>query len=132
MEDFLKKVLQSGKATPPDPCQVSFETNFHGAINIEWFEKEGHFEAIFYKDQIEHIAQFATGGTLIKYKMHLSKELLPKSIKQELERDKEIMSVVLINEGNSIIYEVIVRDQALHRFVLRINQLGKHLSKQPL
>lgn len=132
MEDFLKRVIEGTGIAPTARCAEAFESNFAGAINADWAQKEDKYEVVFYKDNIEYIALFDAEGTLEKYKMYLTKELLPVSIQMDLSAEREIMNVVLINEGNYILYEVIVRDYELRRFLVLVDQLGKILSETPL
>ena len=132
MEDFIKKVIEGNGINPPDICLHSFNLNFAGAINIEWFDKGDYFEAIFYKDSIEYIASFSKSGTLNGYKSFLPINFLPEAIKNFLETKGEIMNSVLINNGNNIEYEAIVRDQNLTRFLILLSDLGKVISEKKL
>lgn len=125
MIDFLKGVVQGDTLEPSEKCLEAFLLNFEGAINIEWTRKGVKFEAIFYKDNIEHIALFEQDGSLERYQMNLSPNLLPESIKTDMEQKGEIMNVVLINEGNNIQYEVIIRDTNMDRHLIFVSQLGK-------
>jgi hypothetical protein len=132
VENLAKKILLSDTIQPPDSCLQQFNDNFRGAINIEWFEKGDHYEAIFYKDDIEHIAYYNKKGSLESYKMFLPTKFIPESIKRMLERKGEIMNVVLINKGNSINYEVIIRNQNLCRYLILLTDLGKVISEMQL
>ncbi len=125
MIDFLKGVVQGESLKPSDKCLEAFLLNFRGAINAEWAKKGEKFEAVFYKDNIEYIALFDKEGELERYQMNLSQDLLPESIKRSMEQKGEIMNVVLINEGNNIQYEVIVRDKEMQRHLIFISQLGR-------
>lgn len=129
MENLAKKILVSAAIQLPDVCQQLFNENFRGAINIDWFEKENHYEAIFYKDGIEHIAYYSKTGSLDLYKMFLPTKFLPESIKTKFEHKGEIMNVVMINKGNSINYEVIIRDKNLQRYLFLVSDLGKVISE---
>ncbi len=100
--------------------------------NIDWSEKEAKFEAIFYQDDIEYIAMFDQQGLLEKYTMYLTPDLLPVAIKTHMDQLGEIMNAVLINEGNQLLYEVIIRDANLKRYVLMVDQLGKVLEERKL
>lgn len=132
MENLAKKILISETIQPPDSCLQQFDENFPGAINIDWFKKEHYYEAIFYKDDIEHIAYYSAEGHLESYKMFLPTKFIPESIKRMLERKGEIMNVVLINKGNSINYEVIIKNQNLCRYLILLTDLGKVISEMQL
>jgi hypothetical protein len=129
VENFAKKILVGESIHPPDSCLQQFNENFRGAINVDWFEKDDHYEAIFYKDNIEHIAYYNSKGSLESYKMFLPTKFLPESIKTKLEHKGEIMNVVMINKGNSINYEIIIRDKNLHRYLFLVTGLGKIISE---
>jgi hypothetical protein len=132
MNDFLKKIIDGNSVTPLDVCLKAFSRNFGDALNIDWYDKGEFFEAIFYKDKIEHIAIFDLEGTLIEYKMHLPEGYLPESIKTFAETRGEIMSSVLRNKGNRIEYEVIVRDSLLTRYMINLTDMGIVLEEKEL
>lgn len=117
---------------PPPRIEQSLKENFADAINIDWIMREGRFEAIFYKDNIEHLALFSIVGQLLEYKMNLSEDFLPLPVKSALPPGCEIMNVVLNNHGNSISYEVIYRDKELRRYVMVMDETGKPLSESVL
>ena len=125
MDKFFTKLIEGSTIVPPENISSSLFSNFPEAINIEWFKKEVCYETIFYKDSIEHIAIFDYNGGLLEYKMNLPNNLMPEKIKTELEVMGEIMNVVIINKGNSIIYEVIIRDKELKRSLLLLNEWGE-------
>jgi hypothetical protein len=132
MEDFLKNVIQGSNITPPKVCLKAFNLNFSDAINVDWFNRESYYEAIFYKENLEHIAYFDLSGNLTEYKLFLPKEFLPEAIKSYLESKGEIMNAVLNNKGNCIEYEAIVRDKNLTRSLILLSDLGKVLEEKIL
>lgn len=134
MDDFLKKVQKETAVIPPVACLESLNRNFESAIRVEWEEirKDERYEAIFYREGIEYIARFDLDGTLLKYKMYLPNDLLPAMIREDLESKFEIMNVVLINEGNQLLYEIIVRDKELTRRVVLTDTLGRIQEERPL
>lgn len=132
MKEFVKRVIKGNGIKPAEKCIHSFEDNFSNAINIEWFDREAYYEAIFYKDNIEHIAIFEKDGTLKEYKSFLPSNYLPEAIKLYLEQIGEIMNVVLINKGNSIQYEIIIRDKKLDRQLYLFSDQGKLIEKKTL
>ena len=132
MEDFIKYVFQNNGITPPEECKEGLTKNFEGAINIEWFKKDQDYEAIFYKENSEFIALFHSDGNLAEYKQYLSVSYLPETIKNFLESKGEIMNIVLINKGNRIEYEAIVRDSSLVRFLVILSTYGDIIEERKL
>ena len=130
--NFLNKLIRSQGIKPTRICLDAFKHNFKNAVNVEWHDKEDCFEAIFYKDQIEHIAIFHKSGTLLEYKLYLSDEGLPEKIKNIFKTKGEIMNALLRNKGNTIEYEVIYRDKDLNRFVVLLTDLGQVLQERKL
>ncbi|MEQ9221344.1 MAG: hypothetical protein RLO17_25040 [Cyclobacteriaceae bacterium] len=131
-EEFVKKILSGSNIEVPVQCYELFEHHFKGALNPEWQLKGDIFEVLFHKEGIEYIAELDAMGELIKYKMNLNKELLPTLIRSRLEKEREIMNVVLINKRDHIMYEIIVRSSALSRFRLIVDQMGEVIEEMPL
>lgn len=132
MNEFAKMIFDGNRITPPEICLNAFQENFSGALNIEWSEKDSHYEAIFYKDNIEHIARYSKDGKLDEYKMTLPANLLPELIKQKLEEKGEIMNTLMINKGNCVNYEAIIRDKNQNRHLVLLSNLGKVIGGKPL
>lgn len=132
MQDFLTYLTEGNGFSPSDNCINAFNSKFEDAVNVEWFDKKTYYETIFYKDQIEHIAIFSVDGELLEYKMLLPTTLLPEAIKESLEKRGELMNIVLINKGNTIVYEAILRDEKLNRFLLLLTDLGKIIKETSL
>ena len=132
MHDFLKNLVNGNTFDPPEICTNSFNEKFEGAVNIEWFDRSTYYETIFYKDQIEYIAIFGLEGELQEYKMFLPLAFLPEAIKRCLEERGEIMNVVFVNKGNTVIYEAILRDTELNRFLLLLTDMGKVIHERSL
>lgn len=125
MNDFLKKVIEGSDNSPSTICLEAFNQNFQDAVNIDWYKRDDYYEAIFYKDSLEHIANFDFSGNLIEYKLFLPDGFLPESIKTIAESKGEIMNSVMKNKGNSLEYEIIIRDENLKRYLLHLSDLGK-------
>ena len=133
MKKFFTKFIEGSSILPPDMISTAFILNFPGALNAEWYNrKEGGFEVIFYNDDIEHIAIFDSQGVLNEYKKSLPETYMPEKIKSELESKGEIMNVVMINHGNRITYEVIIRDRQFIRSLLLLNEWGEIQSERKL
>jgi len=132
MNNFLKNVVEGNGVSPSDICLKSFNENFEDAINIEWFKKENNFEAIFYKNNLEHIAIFSLTGILMEYRLNLSADFLPEPIKNIVLSKGEIMNYVMRNKGNKIEYEVIVRDKELNRKLITLLDIGVIIEEKKL
>jgi hypothetical protein len=124
MMNFFSKIFGDSLFSPPEIVKNSLKERFPSVINIEWNKTGENYEAIFYKDNIECIANFDRSGVLIVYKMFLTEGLLPANIKSTMMGKGEIMNVVMINKGNSITYEIIYRDKELVRYLMLFNEIG--------
>ena len=132
MEDFVRKVIKGDGCIPPKVCMDAFENKFSTAINVEWYSREGNFEAIFYKNKLEHVAVFSPSGELTEYKLMLQAEYLPVGITDIVKKKGEIMSAVLKNKGNALEYEVIVMDRNMTRNLLLFSEQGRVLAIKEL
>ncbi|MEE4257939.1 MAG: hypothetical protein V2I47_12940 [Bacteroidales bacterium] len=132
MNEFLKRVLMGNGDKPSEICLRSFNHYFEDAINVEWFRKEDHFEVLFYKDNLEHIAIFSQVGVLIEYRHSLPPSYLPDPVSKSAGSKGEIMNVVLKNMGNIIEYEIIIRSSALARYLINVTELGKITEEKKL
>ena len=132
MRNFLKKILDGNGASPSEICLQSFNDSFTEATNVEWFCKKGYYEAIFYKNNLEHIAVFNLSGVLKEYRQNLAVENLPELIKNIALSKGEIMNSVLRNKGNLLEYELIVRDQSLKRKLILLTDMGNIIEEKAL
>lgn len=132
MEDFVDHIFRGSEVDEPELIKAAFRKKFEKAVNVEWYHRANHFEAIFYIDTIEYIALFDLQGELIEYKMFLSLDYLPSTIRAKIEEKGEIMNVVLINKGNKILYEAIIREEKKIRKVIIMSNLGKTLEEKGL
>lgn len=129
MKGFLKKMIKGNVLSPSLICLESFNNNFKNAINVEWFDKETYYEAVFYKDRLEYIAMFDLTGNLIEYKLNLPIDYLPEPFRLTVEEKGEIMNAVMRNKGNLVEYEIIYRDNKLNRFLVIISDVGKMIEE---
>lgn len=132
MEQLLENLINENRFTPPDHCLKVFNDQFRGAVRTEWIEKANGYEAVFYKDNLEHIALYRPDGKLIEYKRSLSPEYLPDAIKTSLKGQGEIMNAVLVNKGNSIEYEIIIRDKTRIRNLVLFSDQGRVIEERIL
>jgi hypothetical protein len=110
----------------------SFFKKFGNSINVEWSHSDDFYEAIFYLNDIEHIAHFDTAGILLNLKKNLSIQSTPDHIRKKAALHGELMNVIEIREEEIVGYELIVRDEALIRFSLLLNEKGGLIQKSKL
>lgn len=132
MEDFLKRVIKGNGITPSDLLVQSLNNNFENSINVEWSDKADYFEAIFYQDKLEYIAMFSREGALLEYRIFLPKGYLPEKLKKIAESKGEIMNSIMRNKGNSVEYEIIIRNENLIRYLIRLTDIGNLIEEKKL
>jgi len=132
MKDFVKKVVEGDGVSPSEVCLNSLNQNFENAVNVEWFKKDNHYEAVFYRNNLEHIAIFSLSGILNEYRQNLPADYLPDPIKKTASSRGEIMNSVMRNKGNRVEYEVIVRDSNLNRHMVTLSDMGGIVEEQNL
>lgn len=124
MRKFIRKIVEGNMVSPSNICLQSFKENFKDAVNIEWYDKTDYYEAIFYKNNLEHIALFSLTGILMEYRLNLPINYLPEPIKNMAMEKGEIMNSVMRNKGNVVEYEIIIRDERLIRYQLLYSEIG--------
>ncbi len=132
MNEFFKRVIEGSKVQPPEICRKSFIKNFENTANVEWFNKEQHHEAIFFKNDTEHIAVFDSFGKLVEYRQNLHANVLPMAIKNIIIQKGEIMNAILRNKGNKLEYEIIMRDDKQERYILIFSDTGDMIDENKL
>lgn len=132
MSNLIERLIFGTGITPPEAFEIALRSNFEQAVNVEWFPLGDGYEAVFYHNNLEHLACFDANVILLNYKVNLTEEFLPVFLKESIEGKGEIMNVVLINQGNDIVYEVILRSSPTDRFKLVLSQLGKVLEEKKL
>jgi hypothetical protein len=132
MKNILSKIFKFSTVTLPEDVKNSFSEKFGDSINIEWIRTDDFYEAIFYHEEIEHIAHFDSKGKLLNLKKNLSIHSVPQHIKEKASEHGELMNVIEISEQQIVGYELIVRDEALIRFSLLLNERGGLIQKSKL
>jgi hypothetical protein len=132
MKNILSKIFKFSNVALPEAVKNSFSEKFGNSINIEWIRTDDFYEAIFYHDEIEHIAHFDSKGKLLNLKKNLSIHCVPQHIKVKSAEHGELMNVIEISEDQIVGYELIVRDEALIRFSLLLNEKGGLIQKSKL
>jgi hypothetical protein len=94
------KIFQSQSKQIPGKVKKQLEKSFPGAKNIDWEIKNDIFEAIFYLNDVEHIAKFTNQGTLLEYKKNLWLTELPEEINKSGGIFGEIMNGIVVNRND--------------------------------
>jgi hypothetical protein len=129
MKNILSKIFHFSNISLPEAVRKSFSDKFGHSINVEWLQSDDFYEAIFYHDDIEHIAHFDSLGKLLNLKKNLSIYSIPDHIREKASEHGELMNVIEISEKEIVGYELIVRDEALIRFSLLLNEKGGLIHK---
>lgn len=132
MDDLLKNILYSKNVNLPEKVKASFDKYFYNPLNVEWFNLNNTFEAIFHEDELEKIAMFDTNGDLLEEKVNLGIELLPARVKMVARNHGELMNSIRIKRKEEILFEIIYRDKELDRYLLLLDRDGKVLNKEKL
>jgi hypothetical protein len=118
MKNLFAVIFRNHSKEIPEGVKRKFYEKFPDAINVEWENKRNIYEAVFYLNDIEHIAQLNTEGELAEYKKNLWPGELPDNITLKSSEIGEIMNSIVIFKNNTRIYEVIIRDINHHRKLL--------------
>lgn len=118
------KIFRSYSKSIPEKVKNQLGLNFPNAKNIDWEVKGNEYEAVFYLDEIEHIAQFTVKGNLIEYKKNLWLDELPVIVKNSGSTYGEIMNGIVITRNTNLFYELIIRDSQLDRYVYLFDDKG--------
>lgn len=132
MKNIFSKIFKFSNVSLPTEVKDSFAEKFGDSINIEWLQTDDFYEAIFYHDDIEQIAHFDSSGKLLNLKKNLSINTAPPHILEKAKQHGELMNAIEISEEEIVGYELIVRDEALIRFSLLLNEKGGLIHKSKL
>lgn len=129
MKNILSKIFKFNNIALPLSVKESFSDKYGESLNVEWLQTDDFYEAIFYLDEIEHIARFDVLGKIINQKKNLPIQSTPIHIKKKATEHGELMNVIEICEDEIVGYELIVRDESLIRFSLLLNEKGGLIHK---
>jgi len=130
-KSLFHKILKVSQETlAPQSVTEAFNNQFDSPLNTEWHKTDEFFEAVFYKDELEHIAKYHSKGEFISLKINLPIESIPENICEAIKSQGEIMSAIKINCKEVIKFEFIVRDQDLIRYSLLLDAKGEILDKK--
>jgi hypothetical protein len=128
----LFNIFKNNTKAIPDSVKSGITLHFPQAINVEWNKIDGAYEAIFYLNEVEHIAKIADDGSLIEYKKNLWLDEVPQFIGGKINEYGEMMSAIEISAGIEKKYEIIIRKQDFNRFLLLFDNNGNLLSYSPV
>lgn len=133
LKNFFQKIISGNKTivTPP-AVKLALEKRFDNPLNTEWTKIGDQYEAVFYKDELEHIARFDETGLLLSLKVNLPLEKVPALIHKTAQSYGELMNVIAIFHEDSVGYELIVRDEKLTRFSMLLNADGEVIQTEKL
>jgi hypothetical protein len=132
MKNPFSKIFGNYPKPVPKPVRDKLEKQFPDAINIEWELKKNDYEAIFYLNDIEHIAHISPAGELTEYKKNLWPEELPEAIAAKSAERGEVMNSIATFRSGACFYEVIIRDTGFKRKLLLFDEAGNLLNTEKL
>jgi hypothetical protein len=130
--DFFSKIFKDSIAGPTRKIRQSFSMRFPDARSIEWNNQNGVFEAIFYDQDLEKIARFDLEGRLSETRINVSPEDIPATIKANIDSEMEVMNCIIADNNSRILYELIVRNQSLIRFLIIVDESGAIVKNEKL
>ena len=133
VKNFFQKILSGNKSIQvPATVKSSFAKQFVEPLNIDWHKTGEQFEAVFYKDELEHIARYTADGEITCLKVNLPLDSLPELVSSAAQTHGELMNAISILCDETQKYEVIVRDAELNRYFLLISPDGEVSEKEKL
>ena len=132
MQNILSKIFNTGKTKPSKNILRSFESVYGHSINVEWHKESENFEALFYIDEMEHIALFAPDGHLVVQKTNLLLTSAPLPVAAQAKNIGEMMNLIKMVRNGNVNFEVIARDLYLDRYYLLLEEDGHILEKRKL
>lgn len=133
VKNFFQKIFTANKDIHvPEPVKEKFAEQFDESLNIEWHKTGDKYEAVFYKEDLEHIACYKKDGQMHCLKINLPLAKVPEDIVNAAETHGELMNAIYIECDDTQNFELIVRDSELIRFTLLLNESGEVLEKEKL
>jgi hypothetical protein len=133
VQNFLAKILAGAKETGiPKVVKQAFSNTFNAPVNTEWNQAGDAWEAIFYQDEMEHLARFQPNGELLSLKINLPLTQVPRDIQKAAQSQGELMNAIIIKNQDAVKYQLIVRNENLERYFLLLNSKGEVLEKEKL
>lgn len=117
---------------PPVKVEEALQLLFGDLLNVEWFEEDGFYEAVFYHQEMECIARFNDAGELLVSKRNLPLHVVRPAIARQALAVGELMNLIEISQQGTLRYEIIARDKYLDRYFLLLEEDGTVLEKRKL
>lgn len=132
-KNFLAKILAGTKVSGiPKAAKQTLANTFNSPLNTEWNQAGDDWEAIFYVDEMEHLARFHSDGKLLSLKINLPLTQVPDNVKNAVQNQGELMNAIVIKRKQTLMYQLIVRNKQLERFFVLLNSEGEVLEKEKL
>lgn len=133
VKNFFLKILSGSKGTSiPQTVKEAFIRQFDNPLNTEWTKTDSHYEAVFYKDELEHIASYKRNGEFLNLKINMPLNSVPDPIQKTAKAHGELMNAIAIHQQHTVHYELIVRDRELTRYFLLVTSSGQVLENEKL
>lgn len=133
IKNFFQKIFTGSREVEvPKAVKQKFEERFSQSINVEWQKTGDNHEAVFYLDDLEHIATFQPDGFVFCLKINQPLSQLPENLLEAAGKEGELMNAIKIECKGILQYELIVRDNELQRYFLLLNETGDILKKEKL
>ncbi|MEL7585958.1 MAG: hypothetical protein AAGU19_04530 [Prolixibacteraceae bacterium] len=133
VKSFFSRILKGSKGLNiPQSVREAFNKQFDNPLNTEWTKTDHLYEAVFYKDELEHIASYRSDGELLNLKVNLPLGTIPEPVSAMVKEHGELMNAIAIHEQDEVKYELIVRDENLIRFFLLVSSSGEVIEKEKL
>lgn len=110
----------------------AFHSKFPDAVNVEWFEWNQGYEAVFYIENREFIAHYEKNGNLVELRENIAPGNFEGQIANIARTYGEVMNVIRIEKLNGILFEIIYRTNDLVRYFLLLDEKGKELARDKL
>jgi hypothetical protein len=132
MQNILSKIFHTNKTKPAKAILKSFIAHFGHSINVEWHNEKENFEALFYIEDMEHIALFSPEGHMLEKKRNLLLSSAKPEIAIQTQNVGEMMNLIEIERDGMIYFEIIARDLYLDRYYILLDYNGNVLDKRKL
>jgi hypothetical protein len=133
VKNFLNKILKGSMGeNVPALVKDAFNKQFDNPLNPEWVKAREYYEAVFYKNELEHLARYLANGELESLKINMPLEEVPENIRGTAKKHGELMNAIAIHHHDLTTYELIVRDRDLIRYSLLLDLSGEVIEKEKL
>lgn len=132
MNSIIHHFVSPNHFVPPARVVSALYRLYGDLLNVEWFEEDACYEAVFYHEEMETIARFNEEGELQVSKRNLPLHMARPAIARQADMVGELMNLIEINQHGVLYYEIIARDKYLDRFFLLVQEDGTVMEKRKL